>query len=90
MTNSMPQALPAFVRVIGIRRRRFVEFEYMVGDPDLNVELIMPIPAFTEFCEQQKVVLEDKYDLLSAARDGTSVEPASAGLYHQPSWHRDP
>lgn len=90
MTNSMQQALPAFVRVTGIRRRRFVEFEYMVGDPDLNVELIMPLPAFTEFCDQQKVIVEDEHDLLTAARDGTSAEPTSTGLYQHPSRHRTP
>lgn len=39
----------ATVRVTGIRRGRFVEFDYSVGDRDLSVELIMPLAAFDEF-----------------------------------------
>lgn len=38
------------VRVLGTRRDLFVEFEYIAGDPMLCVELVMPYPAFKQFC----------------------------------------
>lgn len=57
-------SLNATVRITGIRRGRFVEFDYSVGDRDLSVELIMPLAAFEEFCR----------------RDGTMVLPAAEGV----------
>jgi phenol hydroxylase P0 protein len=45
-----------FVRVTGINRRGFVEFEFAVGIPDLCVELMLPRAAFEEFCVAQNVV----------------------------------
>lgn len=86
----MPQVMPTFVRVTGIRRGRFIEFEYMVGDPDLCVELIMPIPAFAEFCERQNATIDDRGGLLTAIKTGNSPEASVAGLYHPPSWHQNP
>ncbi len=46
-----------FVRVSGIRNNQFVEFDFAIGDPELFVEMILPIPAFKEFCEQNQVIL---------------------------------
>ena len=40
----------SFVRVVGIKRDRFVEFEFSVGDDDLMVQLVMPFPEFESFC----------------------------------------
>ncbi|MCR6628691.1 MAG: phenol hydroxylase subunit [Magnetospirillum sp.] len=82
----MPQAMPVFVRVMGIRRERYVEFQYMVGDPDLCIELIMPFSAFSEFCERENAVIDDERGLLA----GGHCAPSAPGLYHQPSWHRIP
>jgi phenol hydroxylase P0 protein len=45
-----------FVRVTGINRRGFVEFEFSVGIPELCVELMLPRAAFEEFCVDQKAV----------------------------------
>ncbi|WP_235212723.1 phenol hydroxylase subunit [Burkholderia paludis] len=41
-----------FVRVLGMRNGRFVEFEFSIGDPDLAVEMIMPTPLFEAFCRR--------------------------------------
>ncbi len=41
--------------IIGIRRNRFIEFEFTVGAPELTVELVMPLAAFREFCELNHV-----------------------------------
>lgn len=45
-----------FVRVTGINRRGFVEFEFSVGIPELCVELMLPRAAFEEFCVAQNAV----------------------------------
>ena len=41
--------------VTGVRRNRFVEFDFTVGAPELTVELVMPMQAFEEFCELNHV-----------------------------------
>ena len=82
----MPQAMPVFVRVMAIRRERYVEFQYMIGDPDLCIELILPFPAFSEFCHRENATIDDELGLLT----GGQHAPSPAGLYHQPSWHRFP
>ncbi len=41
----------AFVRVTGVRRQRFVEFEFSLGD-ELVVELVMPYHEFRTFCDE--------------------------------------
>ncbi|RQH06980.1 phenol hydroxylase subunit [Paraburkholderia dinghuensis] len=44
-----------FVKVTGINDRGFVEFEFSVGQPELCVELMLPLAAFEEFCLAQNV-----------------------------------
>lgn len=46
-----------FVRIIGTRLGRYVEFEFSVNDADLSVELILPFSAFDEFCELQDALV---------------------------------
>lgn len=43
------------VRIFGIRKGRFLEFDYTVGSEELTVELVMPYEVFTEFCETNHV-----------------------------------
>ncbi len=50
-------SMKKFVRVIGVRGGKFVEFEFTVNDADLTVELILPFKAFDEFCEYQNVTV---------------------------------
>jgi len=49
--------LRKFVRIIGSRLGRYVEFEFSVNDQDLTVELVLPFAAFDEFCELQNAVV---------------------------------
>ncbi len=42
-------------RITGIRKGRFIEFDYTVGAPELTVELVMPLSAFREFCDLNHV-----------------------------------
>ena len=44
-----------FVRVSELRPDGFVEFEFAVGEPELFVEMILPAPAFEDFCRLNAV-----------------------------------
>jgi phenol hydroxylase P0 protein len=44
-----------WVRVTRETENGFVEFEFFVADTDLCVELILPAPAFKEFCTMNQV-----------------------------------
>ncbi|WP_020656186.1 phenol hydroxylase subunit [Massilia niastensis] len=44
-----------WVRVTGAHDG-FVEFDFAIADPALTVELILPRPAFDEFCRMNAVV----------------------------------
>lgn len=44
-----------FVKIFGIRRGVFLEFEFTVGFKELTIELVMPYAAFKEFCETNHV-----------------------------------
>lgn len=44
-----------FVRVKEVRTDGLVFFEFAIGWPELSVELMLPRPAFDEFCVRQQV-----------------------------------
>lgn len=54
MASALPPEPPLidisqrYVRVTGTRGV-FVLFDFTIGDPDLTVELVLPLPAFREF-----------------------------------------
>lgn len=52
-------SLTSFVRVLGVRRDRFVEFEFSLGDPDLSVELVMPFDQFETFCKRNHAAVRE-------------------------------
>lgn len=54
-----------------MRRHRFVEFDFQIGDADLSLEMVLPYEAFLAFCEVHAV------SLLPTAQD---VAPALAEL----------
>ena len=43
------------VRIFGIRKGKFLEFDFTVGCAELTIELVMPYDAFREFCETNHV-----------------------------------
>jgi phenol hydroxylase P0 protein len=60
-----------FVRVVELRPDGFVEFEFAIGEPELFVEMILPAPAFDDFCahnrvsfigEQQRAPVDENWD----------------------------
>lgn len=38
--------------VTGVRADHNVEFSFLYGDPDLAVDLVLPLAAFREFCAE--------------------------------------
>lgn len=46
-----------FVKILGTRLGKFIEFEFSLNDSDLAVELILPPEAFKAFCEANDVVM---------------------------------
>lgn len=44
-----------FIHVTGTQRDKYIEFEFSIGDPELAVEMIMPVRAFEEFCALHQV-----------------------------------
>lgn len=46
-----------FVRVKQLRADGLVCFEFAIGWPELFVDLMLPRPAFDDFCVRQKVQL---------------------------------
>jgi phenol hydroxylase P0 protein len=44
-----------FVRVVERRPDGLVEFEFAVGEPELFVEMLLPLAAFESFCADQGV-----------------------------------
>jgi phenol/toluene 2-monooxygenase (NADH) P0/A0 len=48
-----------FVRVIEERSDGLVAFEFAIGWPELSVELLLPAPAFAEFCVTNRVLRLD-------------------------------
>lgn len=43
-----------FIKVLDVRRERFVEFELSLNGPDLAVELIMPVPELLRFAADRR------------------------------------
>lgn len=46
-----------FVKILGTRLGKFIEFEFSLNDSDLAIELILPPHAFKAFCEANEVVI---------------------------------
>ena len=44
-----------WVRVTRVRKNGLVEFDFSVGEPELYIELMLPMDAFEKFCEHNKV-----------------------------------
>lgn len=44
-----------FVRVTSERTDGLVTFDFAIGWPELSVELMLPRPAFEEFCNTHRV-----------------------------------
>ncbi len=41
-----------YVRVTNVVHDKFVEFEFAIDDPTINVELVLPFEHFRQFCKK--------------------------------------
>lgn len=60
----------AFVRVLGVKRSSFVEFSFALDDPELSVDLVLPVNAFLELCDRYRA------ETLPASEDATHAYDA--------------
>jgi len=57
MTNKDISGIPGqrYVRVTNVVNEKYVEFEFAIADPTINVELVLPFEHFKKFCETNQV-----------------------------------
>lgn len=75
-----------FVRVVETRANGMVEFEFAVGEPEMAVELILPKPAFDEFCKSNRV--EFLTDARTVAIDADAADADFNWNLHQATHQR--
>ena len=75
----MAQEITSYVRVLGVRSGKYVEFQFALGEPDLAVELILPVKAFEDFCKVRHAVM------LPAKGGLEMLAQAAPGLYRPPA-----
>ncbi|MEN5145835.1 phenol hydroxylase subunit [Brevundimonas diminuta] len=61
-----------------------VEFDFIYGDPDLSVELVLPRAAFKEFCLENGCLVTAadpaaSHAVLRLVKDGPAVAPEPVG-----------
>lgn len=60
--HQLPPRKPAFdverryVRYRELDSRGYVQFDFAIGDPELAVELVLPLRAYQEFCRANAVI----------------------------------
>jgi phenol hydroxylase P0 protein len=45
-----------YVRVTKVLHDKYVEFEFAIDDPTINVELVLPFEHFQKFCEDNNAI----------------------------------
>nr|WP_294514295.1 phenol hydroxylase subunit [uncultured Rhodopila sp.] len=75
----------AYVRVLGVRLGKYIEFEYSLGDGDLAVELILPFAAFEDFAKDRKAIRLPPADEVSVDLDRLAWRAGQPGLLRQPT-----
>jgi len=66
-----------YVRVMNTRSNGLIEFEFVIGDEQISVELIMTADAFQEFCQRNAVKVLQPGELLPAEQ-----QSAAEGEWH--------
>lgn len=77
-------SMSAFVRVLGTRSGRFVEFEFGIGSDDLKVELILPLQAFKEFCQARHAEILPPAEDVATELDRLAWRAGHPGLLRPP------
>ena len=79
--SSGPPKLQTVVR--NLTDNGIVEFDFIYGDPDLSVELVLPRAAFKEFCLENGCLVTAadpaaSHAVLRLVKDGAALEPVGA------------
>ncbi len=55
--KKLPDGMPKkrYVRVTGVCKNAFVEFDFSFDDPSIYIELVLPFEQFKTFCELNHV-----------------------------------
>ncbi|MGV7246337.1 phenol hydroxylase subunit [Caballeronia sp. M23-90] len=69
----LPDITQRYVRVTRTGVNGFVEFDFIVSDEDLTVELILPEAAFDEFCTTNSVTVIRNLDVGSSPTKGQGL-----------------
>lgn len=54
--ESLDKLAQCYVRVTGVRNKKFIEFDFSIGDPTLFVELMLPFEHYRRFCERNETI----------------------------------
>lgn len=72
--------------VTGITTAQVIEFTFVYGDPDLSVDLVLPLAAFREFCSENGAIIVVPDDRLRASvRRLVAPFPVISTLQTEPS-----
>jgi phenol/toluene 2-monooxygenase (NADH) P0/A0 len=82
--QGVAEGMSAFVRVLGTRSGRFVEFEFGIGSEDLKVELILPLQAFSEFCKARNAEIRPPAEDIATELDRLAWRAGQPGLLRPP------
>lgn len=74
--HQLPARIPVFdvarnyVRFRELDGRGFVQFDFAIGDPELAVELTLPLASYQEFCRAREVtyLTREQGDALDAEK----------------------
>ena len=66
------------VRITGLRRG-FVDFDFILGDPQLSVELLMPAAEFQDFCQREGAAVTAASPTIDALRTSGAFLPEFLG-----------
>lgn len=80
-----PQIGKAYIRILGRQLDRFIEFEFILNDEALTVELVMPDHAFAEFIDYYDAEILPSADGVVVSLD--EIKARTAGLLKSPGAH---
>ncbi|MDX2471447.1 MAG: phenol hydroxylase subunit [SAR324 cluster bacterium] len=69
MTTPTFNPKQCFVHIRDIRDEKFVQFDFAIGDPLCNLEMVLPVKAFEEFCANNKVTHMSEEEAKAVDRD---------------------